>query len=213
MEWDFSKIKVGQMINVQAYKHNGYLYRQWNDAKVIFHNKRHIVLFLKNTVVAEYEKDINGWRYNENAIWFIPKNSFYNAIVLLKDQGAYYYINMASKPIFEDGTIKFIDYDLDVKCYPDRDLQIVDREEFNIHSRMMSYPSKIKENIYEELKSIMILYNDYKYFFSEDVINYYLEVLYKDKLISDKSIEKFVRSNRKKYNEEISMFASIKKRY
>ncbi|UWV92605.1 hypothetical protein [Mycoplasmopsis cynos] len=41
------------MINIQAYKHDGFLYRQWTNAKVIFHNKRHIVLSLKGTRVTE----------------------------------------------------------------------------------------------------------------------------------------------------------------
>ncbi|WAM01207.1 hypothetical protein NWE60_00835 [Mycoplasmopsis felis] len=36
MKWNFTDIKVGMQINVQAYKHNGFLYRQWSQAKVIF---------------------------------------------------------------------------------------------------------------------------------------------------------------------------------
>ncbi|MFV8470304.1 DUF402 domain-containing protein [Mycoplasma sp. AA7A] len=213
MEWDFSKLKVGSMINVQGYKHNGYLYRQWNSAKVVFHNKRHIVLFLKNTKVAEYEKDVNGWRYNENAIWFIPKDAMYNAIVLLKDSGPYYYINMASKPIFEDNTIKFIDYDLDVKCYPDKELQVVDRDEFNLHSRQMQYPELLKNLLFEELKVIMQLYSEYKYFFNYEIINYYLEILHADKLISDKAAERYTRLGRKQYSEEGDMFRQVNRVY
>ncbi|MFV8468109.1 DUF402 domain-containing protein [Mycoplasma sp. VS42A] len=213
MEWDFSKLKVGSMINVQGYKHNGYLYRQWNSAKVVFHNKRHIVLFLKNTKVAEYEKDVNGWRYNENAIWFIPKDAMYNAIVLLKDSGPYYYINMASKPIFEDNTIKFIDYDLDVKCYPDKELQVVDRDEFNLHSRQMQYPELLKNLLFEELKVIMQLYSEYKYFFNYEIINYYLEILRADKLITDKAAERYTRLGKKHYSEEGDMFRQVNRTY
>ncbi|QDF65216.1 DUF402 domain-containing protein [Mycoplasma nasistruthionis] len=213
LKWDFSKLKIGQMVNVQAYKHDGYLYRQWFDAKVVFHNKRHIVLSLKHTRVAEHEKDVNGWKYTDNALWFLPKDSYYNGIVLLRDNGAYHYINMASKPIFEDNTIKFIDYDLDVKCYPDKDLQIVDREEFAFHSKKLEYPLQLKNILYEELKNIITMYNDYRYFFSDDVIIYYLEILLKDKLISEKLIEKFLQANQRKNNEEIAMFSRLSKRY
>lgn len=185
MEWDFSKLKIGSMINVQAYKHNGFLYRQWNGAKVIFQNKRHIVLFLYGTKVTEFNRENNGWKYNENAIWFLPKNSFYNAIVLFKENiGKYYYINMASKPIFEDNTIKFIDYDLDIKCYPGKNLQVVDREEFSQNSKLMNYSDEIKTKIYEEIKNIIEDYNSFSYFFNDEIIDYYLEILLKDKLIS-----------------------------
>ncbi|MCU9936674.1 hypothetical protein NWP96_06265 [Mycoplasmopsis cynos] len=84
MEWDFSQVKVGKMINIQAYKHDGFLYHQWTNAKVIFHNKRHIVLSLKGTRVTETLKVRKGWIYKDDALWFIPKKSFYNAIVLFK---------------------------------------------------------------------------------------------------------------------------------
>ncbi|MHA3825579.1 DUF402 domain-containing protein [Mycoplasma sp. BRA285] len=213
MEWDFSKLKVGSMINVQGYKHNGYLYRQWNSAKVVFHNKRHIVLFLKNTKVAEYEKDVNGWRYTENAIWFLPKDAMYNAIVLLKESGPYYYINMASKPIFEDNTIKFIDYDLDVKCYPDKELQVVDRDEFALHSREMKYSEELKNYLFKELTEVIEMYSEYQYFFNPEIINYYLDILRNDKLISDKAVERYTRLGNKQYSEESEMFRQVTRGY
>ncbi|WP_036452666.1 DUF402 domain-containing protein [Mycoplasma buteonis] len=212
MSWDFKNIKTGQIINVQAYKHNGFLYRQWNGAKVIFHNKRHIVLFLRGTRVTESHNETNGWRYTESAIWFLPKDSFYNAIVLFKKNvGSYYYINMASKPIFEDNTLKFIDYDLDIKCYPEKDLQIVDREEFGQNSKQMDYPLKLKEKIHEEIKNIVSMYNNYEYFFNTEILEYYLKIAVQDKLITQKTIDDFVILNRKKYSEESEIFLQTSK--
>lgn len=211
MEWNFKNLKVGQMINVQAYKFNGFLYRQWNSAKVVFNNSRHIVLFLCGTKVSEYDKGVNRWKYTENALWFIPKNSYFNAIILLKNNtGIYHYINIASKPIFEDETIKFIDYDLDVKCYPEKDLQIVDRDEFSRNMIHMNYPEKLKTIVFEELRNIISLYTDYKYFFNPSVLNYYLEILKKDLLITNDFYNDFVSKNVQKYNEEFDMFSSSK---
>ncbi|WP_426461540.1 DUF402 domain-containing protein [Mycoplasma hafezii] len=212
MEWDFKQIKIGQIINVQAYKHNGFLYRQWNGAKVIFHNKRHIVLFLRGTRVTESQNDTNGWRYTETALWFIPKKSLYNAIVLFKKNvGCYYYINMASYPIFEDNTIKFIDYDLDIKCYPEKDLQIVDRDEFGQNSKQMDYPMVLKEKIHEEIKNLVSMYNNYEYFFNTEILEYYLRIAVQDKLITEKTVNDFISQNRKKFSEESEMFYQISK--
>ncbi|QGZ97776.1 DUF402 domain-containing protein [Mycoplasma sp. NEAQ87857] len=206
----FENLKTGQMVNVQAYKHNGFLYRQWNQAKVIFHNKRHVVLFLCGTRVTEAQHNSNGWRYTENAIWFLPKDQLFNSIVLLKkDLGNYYYINMASKPIYEDNTIKFIDYDLDVKCYPEKDLQVVDRDEFSLNSKQMNYPSELKTKIYDEIKNIISLYNDYNYFFNAQILQYYFEILLKDKLINAKTFKKYVAQYNSKYNEESEMFNNV----
>ncbi|VEU71047.1 DUF402 domain-containing protein [Mycoplasmopsis glycophila] len=213
MEWDFSELKVGKIINVQAYKHNGFLYRQWNGAKVIFHNKRHIVLFLKGTRVTESQKESSGWKYTESALWFLPKNNYYNAIVLFKKNiGNYYYINMASKPIFEDNTIKFIDYDLDIKCYPQKELQVVDREEFTNNAYLMKYPEKLKKIIFQELNEVISIYNNYEYFFNNSIIEYYLGIASKDKLISEKTLENFIAwGNKKIFLEEREIFNQFSK--
>ncbi|WP_025755189.1 DUF402 domain-containing protein [Mycoplasmopsis cricetuli] len=212
MQWDFKNLKVGQMVDVQAYKFNGFLYRQWSSAKVIFNNSRHVVLFLSNTKVNEYDKCLNRWRYTESALWFLPKNSYFNAIILLKNNfGIYHYINIASKPIFEEGTIKFIDYDLDVKCYPKKELQIVDRDEFSRNIVQMQYPENLRKKVFEELKNIISLYTNYAYFFNNEIFAYYLDILVKDKLLDKRIYDNFVKNNIQKYNEEFDIFSEIMK--
>ncbi|MCU9934072.1 DUF402 domain-containing protein [Mycoplasmopsis felis] len=212
MKWNFTDIKVGMQINVQAYKHNGFLYRQWSQAKVIFHNKRHIVLSLKGTKVIEIQKNSNGWKYNDDALWFIPKYSMYNSIVMIKKNiGNSYYINLSSYPIFEDNTIKFIDYDLDCKSYPNKDLQIVDREEFKVNSEKYSYPKKLKELIFDSVNEIVNFYNNEQYFFSEEIILYYLEIMLKEKLIDERTFLGYYKTFNKNYNEETEMFKQINK--
>ncbi|UUD36094.1 DUF402 domain-containing protein [Mycoplasmopsis citelli] len=213
MERDFKNLRVGQMIDVQAYKFNGFLYRQWNSAKVIFNNSRHIVLFLCNTKVSDYNKKINHWKYTEHALWFFPKNSYFNAILLLKQNaGIYHYMNIASKPIFEDQTLKFIDFDLDIKCYPEKDLQIVDRDEFLRNIVQMKYPKKLKKIVFEEVKNIFSLYTDYKYFFNPEILIYYLDILLADKLIDKKFHDKFIINNIQKYSDEFNMFSDLMKK-
>ncbi|MCU4706376.1 DUF402 domain-containing protein [Mycoplasma sp. CSL7503-lung] len=212
MKWDFSKVQIGQMVNIQAYKHNGKLYRQWSNAKIIFHNKRHIVLSLKGTRVVETSKNYKGWKYKEDAIWFFPKDSLYNTIVLIKRKLGYsYYTNLASRPIFEDNTIKFIDYDLDIKSYPNRDLQIVDKEEFKENSKLYNYPEQLKKDIYNELTEVITLYNKDEYFFNEGIIAYYLELMLKDKLIDLKTYNIYTKKYKNSYSEETEMFNKLNK--
>ncbi|WP_036458820.1 DUF402 domain-containing protein [Mycoplasma leonicaptivi] len=207
MEWDFSDIKVGMIINVQAYKHNSQLYRQWCNAKVIFHNKKHIVLSLKGTRVIESFKVSKGWTYKDDALWFIPKKSFYNSIVMLKkNYGNLYYINLASYPIFEDNTIKFIDYDLDLKSYPNKDLQIVDKDEFHENAKKYKYSLNIKNKIFNEVQNLVSLYSSNQYFFKEDILKYYIQILYNDKLISESQYLMYLNNGKKSLLEETSMF-------
>ncbi|MGZ9796859.1 DUF402 domain-containing protein [Mycoplasma sp. 4013] len=219
MQWDFNELKVGSIVNVQAYKHDGFLYRQWSNTKVIFHNKRHIVLSLKGTKVTESQSNGKGWKYKDDAIWFIPKNSLYNTIVLLKKGlGKSFYTNLASYPIYEEDTIKFIDYDLDLKSYPNKDLQIVDKEEFKTNSAKFKYPKELKEMIYKEITEVVNLYNNDKYFFNDEIILYYLEIMLKDKLIDQKTYMSFYKMYHKNYQEETQMLKqlsnySVKKLY
>ena len=52
-EYKMHKIIPEQIINVQAYKHDGTLYRQWNGVKVLEVSSFNVVLFMFKTKVAE----------------------------------------------------------------------------------------------------------------------------------------------------------------
>nr|AAN85232.1 ORF228 [Mycoplasmopsis fermentans] len=172
---------IGSIINVQAFKFNGELYRQWNGVKVLRNTPQHYVLFMYKTKVAETDK--KGWVYREYVLWFMPKNSMYNALILLKPKSNYVYVNLASKPYYEDNTIKFVDFDLDVKSYPKKDFTIVDKEEFRYNSRRLKYPKKLINMIYDNLEEIVNKHNNGEYFFNPDVIDYYINQAKKDKSI------------------------------
>ncbi|WP_051630101.1 DUF402 domain-containing protein [Mycoplasma simbae] len=179
---------LGAIVNVQAYKYNGHLYRQWNGVKVIRNTEDHYALFIYKTKVAETEK--SSWVYREPVIWFMPKNENYNALVMLKKKHNYIYVNLASKPIYEDNTIKFIDFDLDLKCYPRRDISIVDREEFSQNAKKFNYPEALKEIIYEGLEQLIDKQQKNQYFFNPKLIDYYVDVI---KL--DNSLPRHFRTN------------------
>lgn len=181
MHVKINDLRVGTILKVQAYKFNGLLYRQWNQAKIIYNNEKHIVLILYKTKVTELNGA--GWVYKEPVIWFMPKKQNFNCLILIKKNGFYRYINLASTPIFEDDTIKFIDYDLDVKCYPQKELKIVDRDEFNTNGKIMKYPDVLKNKILDELSNVIKMYNNFQYFFSDDIIKYYLKMAENDKIM------------------------------
>ncbi|QZE12098.1 DUF402 domain-containing protein [Mycoplasma sp. Ms02] len=190
------KIRIGQIVEIQAYKYDGKLYRQWNKAKVIFADDKNLVCFMHKTKVTELEN--KGWVYREPVIWVFSKKHLFNAIITIKKDGNHYYINLASTPIFEDETIKFIDYDLDVKVYPFKDLKIVDREEFFANSKKFNYPQKLKELIYKQLSDIITMYDGYKYIFDDKNITYYKKLAETDKLLETVSVNNNKKQQKKK---------------
>jgi protein associated with RNAse G/E len=85
------------------------------------------------------ESDGRCWRTKEPAIMYFYKNSWYNVIGQLKKNGIYYYCNIASPYVIDGNTIKYIDYDLDLRVFPNGSYKILDKGEYKYHSKLMNY--------------------------------------------------------------------------
>ena len=49
---------------------------------------------------------------------------------MLREDGVYYYINMSSPFVYDNKSLKYIDYDFDVKVFPDMSYMILDEDEY-----------------------------------------------------------------------------------
>lgn len=181
------QIKINTIINVQAYKHDGTLYRQWNGVKVIENSPEFIVLFMYKTKVAEKSGQI--WVVREPVLWFMPKEKYFNTTGLIRKSGTYFYTNIASPPVYEDQTIKFIDYDLDIKAYPGQKTKIVDRKEYEFHKQKFNYGPKLMKKISDTTEKLLKLIKMGEQFFDEDVIDTYIKELIKNKEIPGKLLK------------------------
>ena len=178
-------LKQQVIVNVQAYKHDGTLYRQWNGVKVIEISPISIVLLMYKTKVAEFGEQ--KWVIREPMLWFIPlDNRFFNTTALIRKSGIYYYTNIASPPIFEEGAIKYIDYDIDIKFYPNQKLKLVDVLEYEFHKKKFKYQKSLVEKIDKTTKDVfkMIKYRDE--YFDFDVVDSYLRDLVDSKDLAKK---------------------------
>ena len=66
---------------------------------------------------------------------------------------------MATPYIVDEKVIKYIDYDLDLRVYPDGDYKILDHNEYNYHKKKMKYPKEIDTIIKKELKELLEIKN------------------------------------------------------
>lgn len=150
--------KLQKKINIQAYKASGKLYRQWNEASIINYFDNYLVISLKGAKVKkENEKP---WNVRENSIWIFHKKAFYNAILTLRGHQVHYYINLASDFVYEDNTIKFIDYDLDLKLItPSKKIEIVDIDEFqnNINKKLYTPDMQLDKIMSKQIQ--ILFYN------------------------------------------------------
>ena len=110
-------IKKGDKLSIYCYKHDGSL-EHTSDSAVVLENNED-VLICGNGKTKITEKDGRSHMTNEPAILFFYKKAWFNIIGQLKKHGLYYYCNIASPFIIENNVIKYIDYDLDLRVFPD----------------------------------------------------------------------------------------------
>ncbi|PAK21108.1 hypothetical protein CJJ23_03860 [Mycoplasmopsis agassizii] len=191
-----------QKVNIQGFKHDGTLYRQWNNAIVIADDDEKLVLYLYRAKV----QDIKDRKYSvtEPSIWFFYKKHFFNALYLLRPTGNFLYINMSSPYFFEDNTVKYIDYDLDLKDYADKELEIVDITEFKANKVKYNYSNELVNILFKEVNTLLDWKEQHKDIFNQETLNNYVSNLANDCLLlfKEKKLKYFanqyLRTNRLK---------------
>ena len=148
---------IGDKFQIQCYKHNVKIHRAWDEAILLEQKKDYMVFGNNKTLVTESEG--NTWRTKEPAVMYFFKDKWFNIIVQLKKDGIYYYCNIATPFIIEENTIKYIDYDLDLRIFPSGEYKILDQLEYKYHRRIMRYSKDLDFVIRHALDELI---NDYK---------------------------------------------------
>lgn len=160
--------KYPRWMRVQAYKHDGTLHRQWSPAFLVEENDDYWALASKASSVTE--SDGRRWVTKERAIFLLFKKKWMNVIAMFKDPcpiknkndeviggfpgGICYYVNIASPTILDKGFLKYIDYDLDVKLYPDGMEKTLDENEYVHHASAYGYPDDLENAIKRSLTEV-----------------------------------------------------------
>ena len=145
--------EVGTYVYIQSFKHGGSLHRTWCKAFVLEANEEHIVAVTDKAWVIE--SDGRKWLTREPAICFFYLHEWFNVISMIRHSGIYYYCTVASPTLFDGEAIKNIDYDLDIKLYPDGGYQVLDEKEYDLHKEEMGYSPEI-DNIVRKQIDILV---------------------------------------------------------
>ena len=170
-------LKPGQLIKIQSYKHNGSLHRTWLRAQVLEVTNTRTVVVTNKTWVSE--ADGRRWFTREPAICFFYPDKWFNVIAMLRKSGIYYYCNLASPTLYDGEALKCIDYDLDVKVYPDGAKNILDEDEFKLHGDLMRYGDEVKGIVEDSLKELLAMIETQQSPFVRDEIEDYFEAYLK----------------------------------
>lgn len=169
-----AKIKVGDKLKLYCYKHDGSLEHTSDEAVVLEINDDYMVCGNGRTKITE--KDGRSHMTNEPAVLFFYKNRWFNIIGQLKRFGLFYYCNIASPYIIDGKSIKYIDYDLDLRVFPDGGFRVLDRNEYNYHKKIMNYSDKLDKIVKNELSYLIEMKRKNEGPFQEGIVEKYYKI-------------------------------------
>ena len=146
-------LEIGKKYEIHGYKHNGKIHRAWDEAVLLEIHDDYLIFGNNKTKVTE--SDGRTWKTKEPAVLYFFYKKWYNIIGQYKKNGIYYYCNIASPFVIEEDTIKYIDYDLDLRVFPDGSFKVLDRGEYKYHKKLMNYPEEIDKILKQELTKLI----------------------------------------------------------
>lgn len=164
---------IGDKFEIQCYKHDKKVHRSWSEAVLLDIKKDYMVFGNNKTLVTESEG--TTWRTKEPAIMYFFKNKWFNIIAQMKSDGIYYYCNIATPYIIEENTIKYIDYDLDLRIFPKGEYKILDKLEYEYHKKKMKYSNDLDIVVNNALKELISEYKKGAIMFNPGLNTEYLK--------------------------------------
>lgn len=170
-------MKKGDKLAIHCYKHNGKIDRISGEAIVLEVTEDFLVC--ANNKVKLTENDGRSHRTKEIAIIFFYKKQWFNILAQLKKFGLFYYCNIASPYVLDGKIIKYIDYDLDLRIFPDNSFKVLDKNEYKYHKNTMRYSEDIDTIVQHSLKELIEMHEKGIFPFQKELIEKYYNI-YKD---------------------------------
>lgn len=147
------QLKLANNYLIHSYKHNGKIHKSWSDAIFIEDHQDYLIFANDKTIVKR--DDGRSWETKNPSVMFFFKKHWFSVIAQIKPYGIQYKCDIASPYIIEGNTLKYIDYDLDLKIFTNGAFKILDRKEYEYHRKKMKYPDKLDNLLKEELSNLI----------------------------------------------------------
>lgn len=165
---------LGSSYSLHCYKHNGKIHRTWDELTVLDETEDYLVC--GNSRVKITESDGRSHRTKETAIVFLYKKRWFHITAQFKNNGLYYKGDLASPFLIDDGIIKYIDYDLDIKVFPDGEFRILDRNEYKYHKKIMKYSEDLDLILQTELTRLVNMKRAEVGPFNKEIVEKYYKI-------------------------------------
>jgi protein associated with RNAse G/E len=159
-------MQEGESISVHSYKQDGRLHRKWPARLVRFEGPL-IVLegFFSEEVVHPILGIIKAGTLSTEFFW---TERWYSIFLFREPSGELrnFYCNINTPARLADGTLSFVDLDVDVLVRPDFSFQILDEEEFERHAELFNYPPVYRQRVQESIEELISLIEERQFPFS-----------------------------------------------
>lgn len=166
-------LREGEFITIKSYKHDGSLHRTWRDTMVLKTSEQSVIGCNDHTLVTE--SDGRRWVTREPALLYYHKHYWFNVVTMLRPKGVSYYCNIASPYVVDSEGLKYIDYDLDVKVFPDGEKRLLDVDEYELHRKKMNYSKEVDYILKENVRILVDWINNEKGPFSLAYVDLWYE--------------------------------------
>ena len=66
-----------------------------------------------------------------------------------------FYCNLNMPPVFADGVLDYVDLDIDVVVWPDFSYKVLDRDDYEVNSRLFGYSNEVKAKVEATLQEVL----------------------------------------------------------
>lgn len=146
-----------QSVVVNSRKYDGEIRRTWT-CELVSNDDGLIILegvFEHDVSHPQLGNIVRGTRSVE---YFWP-GRWYNIFKFHTPQGDLrnWYCNLNMPPSFTDGTLDYVDLDIDIVVWPDMSFSILDRDEFEENAAIYPYPEEIRRKVDEALNELHLM--------------------------------------------------------
>jgi hypothetical protein len=155
-------MKIGDRIQVCACKVDGSVYRSWHTTIETMDTDSIVTVSPIGSEMQDQKRgNIRIGHAMRSYYWF---DKYYNLIELFDTQGnlAQVYINIASPPYLEEGSLCFKDYELDVFKYSPGPAELLDEDEFAEAVITYQYTKEFQEHMYSTAHEALELANHWQ---------------------------------------------------
>ena len=177
------KSSIGKWIRIQSYKHDGSLHRTWDNLMVLDVTEDYIVTGSCASRVVECDGRI--WYTKEPAVSVFFLHNWFNVIAMMRGKDVCYYCNIASPSVEDNHIVKYIDYDLDLKLFPDQTIMELDRKEYQFHKEKYHYPDELDLIVIHEFHRVHQLMENNIFPFIDEEMKEYIQKYYQIKKEQD----------------------------